>query len=115
MTREVVRVIPSIPKVESSSAFGADSLCIGHIDWLGVDTPEVTSDGRTAPTVRTRSDRRRRIAEIQGSRIGDMARWLEPRSAPVRIFAQVVLLCLGAGVVYLVVTWLGSDLVAASP
>jgi hypothetical protein len=44
-----------------------------------------------------------------------MARWLEPRSAPVRILAQVVLLCLGAGAVYLFVTWLGSDFVAASP
>lgn len=44
-----------------------------------------------------------------------MARWLEPRSAPVRTFVQVVLLCLGAGAVYLFVTWLGSDLGSVSP
>lgn len=44
-----------------------------------------------------------------------MARWLEPRSAPVRIVAQVVLLCLGAGAVYLFVTWLGTDLVSVAP
>jgi hypothetical protein len=44
-----------------------------------------------------------------------MARWLEPRSAPGRLIVQVVALVLGAGAVYLFVTWLGTDLVSVGP
>lgn len=39
-----------------------------------------------------------------------MARWLEPRSRAGRIGVQIILLLVAAGLVFLLVTWLGSGL-----
>jgi hypothetical protein len=44
-----------------------------------------------------------------------MARWLEPRSTPLRLLTQVLLLLIGAGAVYLFVSWLGTDLISVGP